>query len=142
MKTQKGFTLIELLVVIAVIGILAGILYITIDPKKQTDSAKEANILAGLAQIATQVTIQDSNSYNSACLEGTKSKKIFDEVSRQAGDDSPICNANQDSYAMSVKFNNNGVEKNYCLDLNRVYKNATADSSLGANGKFDCISGN
>jgi prepilin-type N-terminal cleavage/methylation domain-containing protein len=29
---QKGFTLIELLVVIAIIGILAGILFIAINP--------------------------------------------------------------------------------------------------------------
>jgi type IV pilus assembly protein PilA len=40
LKNQKGFTLIELLVVIAIIGILAGILFLAISPKEQSENAK------------------------------------------------------------------------------------------------------
>jgi type II secretion system protein G len=40
-EIQKGFTLIELLVVIAIIGILAGILFVAIDPAAQTNKAKD-----------------------------------------------------------------------------------------------------
>jgi prepilin-type N-terminal cleavage/methylation domain-containing protein len=42
---QKGFTLIELLVVISIIGILAGILFVAINPKGQNDKAKNAKML-------------------------------------------------------------------------------------------------
>jgi prepilin-type N-terminal cleavage/methylation domain-containing protein len=45
-KIQKGFTLIELLVVIAIIGILAGILFIAINPKEQSDKANALKFLS------------------------------------------------------------------------------------------------
>ncbi|PID83397.1 hypothetical protein CSB11_01230 [Candidatus Campbellbacteria bacterium] len=56
-KTQKGFTLIELLVVIAIIGILAGILFVAIDPKAQTDKADDAANKSAIASIRTQAAL-------------------------------------------------------------------------------------
>jgi prepilin-type N-terminal cleavage/methylation domain-containing protein len=45
-KQQKGFTLIELLIVIVIIGILAGVLIAIIDPTKQQNRARDANVQA------------------------------------------------------------------------------------------------
>lgn len=56
-KSTKGFTLIELLVVIAIIGILAGILFVAIDPKAQTDKADDASAKSELAQARTQAAL-------------------------------------------------------------------------------------
>jgi prepilin-type N-terminal cleavage/methylation domain-containing protein len=48
---QKAFTLIELLVVIAIIGILAGILFVAIDPSKQNAKAQAVKIARDLKLI-------------------------------------------------------------------------------------------
>ena len=141
-KTQKGFTLIELLVVIAIIGILAGILFVAINPKERTDSAKESSILASLAQIPTFIVNHNAFDFSDSCDNSLKAGKIFDTAARQANDSNPICHSNKTSYAMSLRFNNNGTENKYCLDSTGIYKGEVADSLEGSNGKFDCIDGN
>lgn len=51
-KLQKGFTLIELLVVIAVLGIMAAIVMIAIDPGTQLARARDAQRKADVRTIA------------------------------------------------------------------------------------------
>ena len=63
--TQRGFTLIELLVVIAIIGILAGILFVAIDPSQKVKDAGEAKIMASLQGVPTAATVfYTSNDYS------------------------------------------------------------------------------
>ena len=50
-EIQKGFTLIELLVVIAIIGILAGILFVAIDPLAQNEKATDAKKIVFVNQL-------------------------------------------------------------------------------------------
>ncbi len=52
----KGFTLIELLIVIVIIGILAGVLMAVINPAKQQNRARDANVIATINKVvlATQ----------------------------------------------------------------------------------------
>ncbi|MCL5004067.1 MAG: type II secretion system GspH family protein [Patescibacteria group bacterium] len=50
---KKGFTLIELLVVIAVIGILAAVVVVAIDPAKKLGQSRDASRKTGIGQIVT-----------------------------------------------------------------------------------------
>lgn len=43
MLTKKGFTLIELLIVIAIIAILAGVVFVSLDPLKRFQDARNAS---------------------------------------------------------------------------------------------------
>ncbi len=69
--TQRGFTLIELLVVIAIIGILAGILFVAINPKDKIDDANVAKVKASLQGIPTKATLlyskNNAYSYDNVC---------------------------------------------------------------------------
>jgi prepilin-type N-terminal cleavage/methylation domain-containing protein len=51
-RSEKGFTLIELLIVIVIIGILAGVLIAVIDPTRQQNRARDANVIATLNKVA------------------------------------------------------------------------------------------
>jgi prepilin-type N-terminal cleavage/methylation domain-containing protein len=51
LESKNGFTLIELLVVIAIIGILSGILFVSIKPKEQVDKAKTAKLVSQFNQM-------------------------------------------------------------------------------------------
>jgi len=51
-KSEKGFTLIELLIVIVIIGILAGVLIAVIDPTRQQNRARDANVIATMNKVS------------------------------------------------------------------------------------------
>lgn len=67
---QKGFTLIELLIVIAVLGVLAAIVLVGINPAEQLKRGRDASRLqqvaqlghAGLAYFTSQGSLLNSNS--------------------------------------------------------------------------------
>ncbi len=50
--TAPGFTLIELLLVMAILGILAAATIVAINPLKNINQAKDANVKSDLAQIS------------------------------------------------------------------------------------------
>jgi len=51
-RSEKGFTLIELLIVIVIIGILAGVLIAVIDPTRQQNRARDANVIATMNKVS------------------------------------------------------------------------------------------
>jgi len=52
LEAEKGFTLIELLLVIVILGILAGMVIVVINPAVQQDKAKEGVIKGNVDKIA------------------------------------------------------------------------------------------
>lgn len=55
MKNQKGFTLIELLVVIVIIGILAAIIFVAVDPAQRFGDARDSRRKAEVVSILNAV---------------------------------------------------------------------------------------
>lgn len=58
-NNKKGFTLIELMVVIAIIGILVGIIIVSLN--KSTDQAKDAKVRSAMGQLRSVAQIYYNN---------------------------------------------------------------------------------
>ncbi|MFA5714700.1 MAG: type II secretion system protein [Candidatus Paceibacterota bacterium] len=73
MQKTKGFTLIELLVVIAIIGILSGLIIVSMS--NATGAAKDARIKAAMDQLRSTAEVFKANSstgiYGTAISSGT-----------------------------------------------------------------------
>ncbi len=105
MKKKKGFTLIELLVVVAIIGILAGIAFISISGARE--AAFDTQIRSELGQIrsnAEQYYYNNEGSYTGYDEPGT----AWDDIA----DDLPNCSAaihdeegyeNPDQYQIEIE---------------------------------------
>jgi len=107
---QKGFTLIELLVVIAIIGILAGILFVAINPAEQTAKAKDATVKTAMAGIPTAAALDNAESFEDAC---TAASKEIAKATADAASVSQTCQASTNAFVFAVNLNSGGI---YCVD--------------------------
>jgi prepilin-type N-terminal cleavage/methylation domain-containing protein len=71
MKMKKGFTLIELLLVIAILGILAAIVIVAVNPTKQLGDAKDAQRKQDVKTILDSVYQYSIDNSGSQALPGT-----------------------------------------------------------------------
>lgn len=83
LTSRKGFTLIELLVVIAIIGILAGIVLVSLGGARTR--AKDTRIISDLSQLRTEAEILYSSDGSYVNVDATKGeiKKLSDDITLQ-----------------------------------------------------------
>lgn len=120
-KKQKGFTLIELLVVIAIIGLLAGIVLVSLGGAR--DSARDARIQGAMQQARSlaELVYNDATplQYNSVCaaallngghaVYGTQLANIATDISDQNGGTAPACYAVGDDFCISASLATTGT---------------------------------
>ncbi len=117
---KKGFTLIELLVVIAIIGILAGVVLVSLSGAR--NSAKDARIISDMEQLRNVAEIyyaQNGTYYNFLATDEAKKIKedILAQLGREDGDSSvfaTLVDQNDPSfYCIKTKLKSDAW---YCID--------------------------
>jgi len=121
-KKKKGFTLIELLVVIAIIGILAGIVLVSLTGAR--NKGKDARILSDLTQtrsIAELIADSETTGYTNLCASGALNTShsaygsqlttLGNDITSQGGT-SLACQASSTHYCVSVT---NASGKTVCI---------------------------
>ena len=126
---RKGFTLIELLVVIAIIGILSGIFMISLQGARK--KAKDARIIADLAQVRVRAETLYNGSYPSNMAQDSEIQKLANDINSQGGQFVMYNNAN--AWCASSRL----VSKNayYCIDSSGASKETTSACS---NSTYQC----
>lgn len=128
-KKQKGFTLIELLVVIAIIGLLAGIVLVSLGGAR--DSAKDARITAEMGSLRTQAEIFATDSGTGYVGFGGSApiQTALTDINTQNGPGGPVVfNESAIAYCAEVEMNDGW----YCIDNTFVSGKFTADPSCSA----------
>lgn len=93
-KLQKGFTLIELLVVIAVLGILAAVVLVAINPQSRIQEARNAGIKSDIGQIGTALEsyfTENGGSYPTATADLTDDEQLKNFPAPPTGRDGTNC---------------------------------------------------
>jgi len=135
-NSKKGFTLIELLVVIAIIGILAGIVLVSLSGAR--DRAKDGRIMSDMNQIRSAAEVYYGNHNDSYTDLGSSSEvsNLISDISNQGGSASVYVNSNGEAYCAVATLNNGKV---WCVDSSLVSEQYDSAPSTCASG---CVSNN
>jgi len=129
---KKGFTLIELLIVIAIIAILAGVVFVSLDPGKRFAAARDAARWTDVTAVLSAIKVNQVD-LGGAYLDGPAGQSIADltaDIKYMIGTATSGCN---DASCSAVTADAN------CVDLSSlssggylanipVSPNATGDS--------------
>jgi prepilin-type N-terminal cleavage/methylation domain-containing protein len=139
--TSKGFTLIELLVVIAVLGVLAGVILIAINPLEQLARGRDAGRKNAIGQLAnaTQAYYTARNgtyiAESATWINGASSSLVSSGELKNAP--AAIAYTVGGTAACTVNANNN-----YCYDLNTAGTEAIIYARLESTSESSkCASG-
>lgn len=89
-KLNKGFTLIELLVVIAVLGILAAVVLVAINPTARIQDARNSGVRSDIGQVGTAIEAyftENNGSYPAALSNLTADDQLKQLPSLPSGRD-------------------------------------------------------
>lgn len=113
---RKGFTLIELLVVIAIIGILAGIVLVSLGGARTR--AKDTRIISDLSQLRTEAEILYSSDGSYVSVDATKGEilKLSDDITLQGSSLTIEKAADNTAYCAYAKLNAPTADTWYCVD--------------------------
>jgi len=134
--TSKGFTLIELLVVIAIIGLLAGIVLVSLGGARS--QARDARIITNMSQFRSAAEIQFTadNDYNDVGRAGTTAATEFETLALDAENQGGVGfftatsgTPNADEYCAKVQLNDLDW---YCVDSEFRSQRYTADPVCSA----------
>lgn len=139
-RASKGFTLIELLVVIAIIGLLAGIVLVSLGGTR--NQARDARIIAEMGQIRTQAEIlnSDTSSYATLDCDYAPILGLCEDISLQNGQASSTMVFAKDATRYCAKAHLTGTTNWYCIDNTFVSQKYTADPDCvgGATPDYTC----
>jgi prepilin-type N-terminal cleavage/methylation domain-containing protein len=141
-KLNKGFTLIELLVVIAIIGILSGLIIVSMNTATKT--ANDARVEAGLDQartVAQIYAINHSNLFNSSteAVALGVCTATADTFMETGSDMLKICNdfVNYDTGTPAINISADGAK--YCMQAGLQGGGSWCIDSTGYAGKTNVV---
>ena len=127
-KQSKAFTLIELLVVIALIGILAGIIVVSMSGSQE--SARDARIKNEMDQLRRAVEVYGliNQDYEGVSSDGEVSK-LLSSITSQGGSPTLSVSANGSTFCITSSLNS--TNDSWCVDHNGY-------SGLGGCTNYQC----
>jgi len=146
MKTNnKGFTLIELLVVIAIIGILSGLIVVSMNGA--TLAAKDARAKATMDQLRATAEIYKLNNPTAGygtydgittcndqagfIVAGSDGEKLCDDILAQTPAGGLLIHSSATGYCVSKTLNTGS----WCID----YKGNSGSTNINCGTDFDCL---
>ncbi|OQB10642.1 MAG: Type II secretion system protein G precursor [Parcubacteria group bacterium ADurb.Bin216] len=125
---NKGFTLIELLVVIAIIGILAGIIVVSMGGAQ--NSAKDAKVKATMDQMRSAAELHkikiNAENYSDLGPDVTTLVAATNDITGRT--DQVMKLANNSKWCFSTKLNT-GDDEYWCVDSNGFAGEPTASTT-------------